>query len=120
MNPNLALVFVIAGTLANAGSATTWPQFRGPTGLGYVTDTNLPLSWNGKTGEGIAWKASLPKSDNAYSSPVIWEDRVFVTCVQNLPLEHTLLCFSLRDGHELWRTNVAPGRWLLKDLRGGY
>jgi outer membrane protein assembly factor BamB len=100
--------------------AADWPQFRGPTGLGYTTEKNLPLTWNAKTGENIRWKAPLPKSDNAYSSPVVWGDRVFVTYVVNQPLEHHVLCFQASDGKQLWDTPVPPGPWLLKDLRGGY
>ncbi len=103
-----------------AGMAANWPQFRGPTGLGYTEEKNLPLTWNAKTGENILWKAPLPKSDNPYSSPVVWGDRVFVTCVVNNPLEHHVLCFQVSDGKQLWDVTVPPGRWLLKDLRGGY
>src|SRR5262249_8454452 len=111
----LAAVFV-----GRSGSAADWPQFRGPSGLGYTAETNLPLTWNAKTGEGIAWKAPLPKSDNAYSSPVVWGDHVFVTYALNQPLEHHLRCFARKDGSVRWDTAVAPGPWLLKDLRGGY
>lgn len=110
---------VCLGT-ATALSAADWPQFRGPTGLGYTTEQNLPLTWNAKTGENVRWKAPLPKSDNAYSSPVVWGDRVFVTYVVNQPLEHHVLCFQASDGKLLWDTPVLPGPWLLKDLRGGY
>ena len=51
--------------------ASDWPQFRGPTGLGYTEEKNLPLNWNAKSNVNIAWKAPLPKSDNPYSSPVV-------------------------------------------------
>ena len=39
-----------------------WPRFRGPGGAGVSTYTNIPTSWNGKTGEGILWKMPLPLS----------------------------------------------------------
>ena len=100
--------------------AGDWPQFRGPTGLGYTSETNLPLTWNGQTGNGIAWKTALPKSDNACSSPILSGGRLFVTTAVNQPLEHHVLCFATDDGRMLWSTAVAPGPWLLKDLRGGY
>jgi len=86
----IVVLWAIALAATNARAAN-WPQFRGPTGLGYTEETNLPLSWNGKTGEGIAWKAPLPKSDNPYSSPVVWGERVFVTYAINRPIEHHLL-----------------------------
>ncbi len=100
--------------------AENWPQFRGPSGLGFCSEKDLPLTWNGKTGENIAWKAALPKSNNAYSSPIVWGDRVFVTCVQNQPLQQHVLCFAKADGKQLWDTVVEPGPLILTDLRGGY
>lgn len=106
--------------LAVAAHAENWPQFRGAGGLGYSEERDLPLTWNAKTGENIAWRAALPKSDNPWSSPVVWGDRVFVTCVQNQPLAHHVLCFAKADGKPLWDTEVPPGTLLLKDLRGGY
>ncbi len=100
--------------------AENWPQFRGTTGLGYSTEKDLPLTWNAASGENIAWKVPLPKGDNQYSSPVVWGDRVFVTGVKNAPLEHWVMCFSVKDGALLWQANVAPGPLVLTDLRGGY
>lgn len=110
-----ALLFALG--LANASD---WPQFRGPTGLGYTEARNLPLTWNAKSNVNIAWKAALPKSDNPYSSPIVSGDRVFVTSVLNNPVEHHVLCFARADGKLLWDAKVEPGPWILKDLRGGY
>jgi outer membrane protein assembly factor BamB len=105
------------GTLSLAAN---WPQFRGSSTLGYTGETNLPLSWNAKSGEGILWKTALPKSDNPYSSPIVWGERVIVTYVLNQPVEHHLLCFDRRNGKLLFSSTVPPGPWVLKDLRGGY
>jgi outer membrane protein assembly factor BamB len=106
--------------LVAAVHAGDWPQFRGPTGTGTTDERNLPLTWNAKTGENIAWSAPLPKSDNPYSSPIVVSDRVFVTYVTNEPLTHRVLCFAKADGRALWESTVEPGPLLLKDLRGGY
>ena len=113
---------LIALLLASAVAlrAEDWPQFRGPTGLGYTGEREMPLTWNAKTGENIAWRAPLPKSDNPWSSPVVWGDRVFVTCVTNEPLTHRVLCFAKADGKPLWDASIEPGTLILKDLRGGY
>ena len=100
--------------------AADWPQFRGPGGLGHTGERDLPLTWNAKTGENIAWRAPLPKSDNPWSSPVVSGDRVFVTCVTNEPLTHRVLCFGKADGEQMWDASVEPGPLILKDLRGGY
>jgi outer membrane protein assembly factor BamB len=112
-----ALLFLLLGTMARAAD---WPQFRGPAGIGSTDEKDLPLSWNAKTGEGIAWKAPLPKAHNAWSSPIVCAGRVFVTVAQVEPVSHHVLCFDAKDGRPLWDTTVDPGPWILKDLRGGY
>jgi len=112
--------FALSLLVSLGAHAGHWPQFRGPTGLGYTDEKNLPLTWNAKSNVNIAWKAPLPKSDNPYSSPVAWADRVFVTSAVNNPVEHQVLCFDKGDGKLLWDTKVEPGPWMLKDLRGGY
>jgi outer membrane protein assembly factor BamB len=112
-----ACTIIILGLATRAGE---WPQFRGLTGLGYTAEPGLPLTWDAKTGENIVWRAPLPKSDNPWSSPIVWGDRVFVTCVTNQPVIHRVLCFAKADGKPLWESTVDPGPLLLTDLRGGY
>jgi outer membrane protein assembly factor BamB len=115
-----SLIAVVCVLNALSARGENWPQFRGPSGLGYTVERDLPLTWNAKTGENIAWRAPLPKSDNPWSSPIVWGDRVFVMCVTNQPLTHRVLCFAKADGKPLWETGVEPGPLILKDLRGGY
>ncbi len=119
MNRVYALSLILTA-VASSIAGESWPQFRGPTGLGYSDEINLPLKWGGAAAENILWKSPLPKSDNPYSSPIVWRDRVFVTSVRNTPLEHHVLCFQVSDGKPLWDVTVAPGPWKLTDLRGGY
>ena len=62
--------------LPAAGRAGDWPGWRGPTGLGYTDEKDLPLSWNGKTGQGVLWKTLFhggAKSNPDFSSP--WSNR---------------------------------------------
>ncbi len=116
--PSLVLLTLLCVVVL--GRAEDWPQFRGPTGLGYTTEKALPTTWNAATGEHIAWRAALPKSDGAYSSPIIVGDRVIVTCASNQPVTHRVLCFAKADGRALWDTAIEPGPWILTDHRGGY
>ncbi|HEX2444800.1 MAG TPA: PQQ-binding-like beta-propeller repeat protein [Vicinamibacterales bacterium] len=55
--------------------ADNWPQWRGPAGTGVSTERALPLRWSDT--DGIAWKAQL--RGTGVSSPIVWNDRVFVT-----------------------------------------
>jgi len=58
-----------------AAYAENWPQWRGPSSSGVSESSDLPLRWS--SGENIQWKASLDGLGT--SSPIIWEDRLFVT-----------------------------------------
>ena len=55
--------------------ADNWPQFRGPNGAGVSAESHLPWQW-GDTSN-IAWK--VPTPGVAWSSPIVWGDRVFLT-----------------------------------------
>jgi outer membrane protein assembly factor BamB len=116
----IPLPAVLLTFLALVSRAENWPQFRGPTGLGYSTEKDLPLTWNAATGENIAWKAPLPKGDSQFSSPIVWGGNVIVTGVTNAPLQHRVMCFAAADGTLKWQTEVSPGPLVLTDLRGGY
>lgn len=109
-----------------AGRSENWPQFRGPTGLGYSNEQNLPRAWGGAAAEAVLWKA--PLRGEGHASPIVWEDRVFVATAfwpptvqdrtQVIP-EHHLLCYDARNGKLLWDTLVPPGPWLRTDFRSG-
>lgn len=115
------LCTLLLALLARASThAADWPQWRGPSGQGLVTDGELPTKWDAKTGENVLWKAPLPKGDTPYSSPIIQGDRVFITLAMNKTREHHVLCFDRKQGTLLWDTTVEPGPWNLTDLRGGY
>ena len=100
--------------------AGDWPQWRGPTMLGYTDEKGLPTTWNAKTGENVVWKAEMPKSHRPFSSPIVSRGRVFLTWSLADPVEHHVTCYDKADGKRLWDVTVPPGRLKLTDLRGGY
>src|SRR5262245_8688703 len=55
----------------------SWPSFRGTQAEGVAERQNLPERWDGKTGENILWRTTIPGL--AHSSPVVWGQRIFVT-----------------------------------------
>jgi len=79
-----------------------WPRFRGPGGLGISAYTNIPISWDGKTGEGIAFKSKVPLP--GHSSPVVWNDRVFLSGGDANNCE--VFCFDASSGELLWQGDV--------------
>ncbi len=78
-----------------------WPRFRGWDGLGIVQD-RLPSDWQIETGEGILWKTEVPLPGN--SSPILWNDRIFLTGADEQQRE--VFCFDASTGQLLWRQEV--------------
>lgn len=79
--PRLLLFIVMPFLFAGHVAASTpskdanWPQWRGSEGTGVSAETNLPMEWSGS--KNIKWKAPLSGSGN--SSPIIWDNRIFLT-----------------------------------------
>lgn len=71
--PAMGLLF--CSLLATAVTAEDWPQWRGPHGDGISRSQTVPLTW-GETRE-LAWKCPLPAW--GASTPIVWNDSVFVT-----------------------------------------
>jgi outer membrane protein assembly factor BamB len=58
-------------------SAGNWPQFRGPQAGGVDATAVAPIQWDIEKGEKVRWQTTIPGL--AHSSPIIWNDRVYVT-----------------------------------------
>jgi outer membrane protein assembly factor BamB len=126
----LLAVFAVAGW-ESASRAENWPGYRGPTGMGTTTETDLPIEWDSAE-MNVLWKAPLPttadnvEADHNQSSPIVWGDRVFVTTAlwpgadkSDVPEQH-VTCVRTNDGAKVWDIKLPPGPWKLTDLRGGY
>ncbi|MEO8352120.1 MAG: PQQ-binding-like beta-propeller repeat protein [Chthoniobacteraceae bacterium] len=86
----------------SATLAENWPRFRGPTGQGLSTDKVVPLTWNAT--ENVAWKTEIP--GESCSSPIVWEDRVFVTTATDDGASCRIVALDRKDGRVLWKTEV--------------
>lgn len=60
-----------------SGDRFQWPSFRGPAASGVADGQNPPALWDAVTGHNILWKTPIPGL--GHSSPVIWDDRIFLT-----------------------------------------
>ena len=120
------VVFLVLIGQTSSGRAENWPGFRGPSGLGYSKDGDLPLSWGGTENKNVVWKS--PLNGQGHASPIVWEDRVFVCTAlwpatvrereKVIPEQH-VRCYRVADGKLLWDTLVPPGPWLRTDFRSG-
>jgi outer membrane protein assembly factor BamB len=83
-----------------------WPAFLGPA-AGHVASAELPTKWDAESGEGIVWKTEIPKP--GFSSPIIWNQRVFLSGGDQETRE--ILAFDFETGALLWRHEVRdiPG-----------
>ena len=86
---------------------SNWTSFRGPGDNGVAYQKNIPVSWDGKSGNNIRWKTEIPLP--GYNSPVIWKDKIFLTGANENKRE--VYCIDVNSGKILWRTAVAkiPG-----------
>jgi outer membrane protein assembly factor BamB len=83
--------------------AANWPRFRGPFGSGISPFDAVLESWDTTTGEGVLWKA--PVALPGTSSPVVWENRVFLTGATED--QRQVYCFDADSGRLLWSRSVA-------------
>jgi outer membrane protein assembly factor BamB len=97
----ITLLFVASTALQLGAVETNWPEFRGPTGDGISTSTNLPLRWSEE--RNVKWKT--PIHGKAWSSPVIWGQQMWLTT-------------ATTNGQELSAVCVDPGTGrVLQDLK---
>ena len=82
-----------------------WTRFRGDNGSGLALNAQLPQQW---TESDYAWKIDLPGVGS--NSPIVWDDRVFLTSSDPETAELTIACFSTKDGSALWQQKYASAK----------
>ncbi len=105
------LIVLAAALQAAAARAENWPGWRGPNRNAVSSERNIPTTWSER--EGVRWRSPLPGA--GISSPVIWDDRVYLTSSDG-PQQDELhvICLSRRDGRELWHQRLwgtSPTRY---------
>jgi outer membrane protein assembly factor BamB len=107
-------VFVFA-FLDSFALAENWAHWRGPTGNGTAVNASPPIEWSDT--KNVKWKVDVP--GHGLSSPVIWDNRIFVTTAvpvagqpaSGLPtLEFKVLCYDRRDGKLLWEKTAVVAK----------
>ena len=75
-----------------------YPYFRGEGSRGISAGEDFPVEWNIESGKNVKWKIANPKPGK--SSPVIWEDKLFITGAGEG--EISLICIDKNNGEVLW------------------
>src|SRR5689334_17121210 len=95
-----ALILLLSA--GHAARAENWPRFRGPTGQGVSAETNLPSEWSAT--DNVRWKAEIP--GEGWSSPIIWEDHVFVTSTTDNGVSCRVIAVDRVSGGIRWNQEV--------------
>ncbi len=96
-------LLLVTGAAEGVAPEDVWPQWRGPTGDSVAPGGRLPTHWG--PAENVVWKTALPGWGN--STPVIWQDAVFVTTQEEDRL--LLLRLDRRTGQVAWQREVGRG-----------
>ncbi len=78
-----------------------WPQFRGPNSSGVAGEGTFPTDFG--PSRSILWKTAVP---SGVSSPIVWENRIFLTAFMEESQTLETLCVSRLTGEVLWRRAV--------------
>ncbi|MCI0641686.1 MAG: PQQ-binding-like beta-propeller repeat protein [Gemmataceae bacterium] len=108
----LAFVGLLLSTVPLAHA--DWPGFRGVSG-GLASDKGLPVEWGAE--KNVVWKIKLPGPGS--SSPIVWKDRVYVTCYSGYGLKkgdksdianlrRHLLAVECKTGKIVWDRPAPP------------
>lgn len=100
LNP-LRLLPLVLLIFALPCGAQEWTRFRGPNGSGVNAAITIPPVWTAKD---YRWNITLP--GGGHSSPVLWGDRIFITCADDQTALRTLLCISAADGSTIWKQEI--------------
>ncbi len=73
--------------------AQNWTSFRGKNASGVADVKSMPTRWDAEKSSNIRWKTPIPGF--GHSSPIIWENKVFITTAISSDAKTT---FSPKDG----------------------
>ncbi|HMF17621.1 MAG TPA: PQQ-binding-like beta-propeller repeat protein [Gemmataceae bacterium] len=95
------LLTVLVLILSSTAGAENWPGWRGPSGMGISSETNLPVEWS--KAKNVRWKVELTGA--GVSTPVVWKDRVFLTASDGRLNDRLhVFCYHRADGKLLWHS----------------
>ena len=83
-----------------------WNQFRGPNGQGVAESDRIPVHFGPDSN--VVWKTAIGAGQ---SSPVIWNDRIFLTACESANKNELItLAIDRKSGKTLWRQVIQAER----------
>ena len=104
MNNRSIAVALMSLCLAGSVRAQQWPQWRGPNLNGSSEAKNLPAKLDDSTKR---WEVDLPGV--GAGTPIVWNDRIFLTGIDDQSKKLLAMCISRKDGSVLWQKEVGNG-----------
>jgi outer membrane protein assembly factor BamB len=96
----------VALASANVAVADNWPRFRGPNGTGQSDSSGIPTKWEAGN---FLWRR--PLANVGHSSPVIWENRLFITSGDAKTGAQIVSAFDVASGKPLWEKRFDAGTY---------
>lgn len=88
-----------------------WPRFHGVNGTGLALQSKLPTDISDTD---YRWRVELAGTGS--SSPVIWQDNLFVTSCDSQTGRLTLQCLDLATGKEKWNQSFDSAPYQVHNL----
>ena len=98
----LTLTWLLGTFTAAPSVAQEWARFRGANGAGQSETTTIPVEWTAKD---YLWQVDLPGVGN--SSPVVWDNRIYLLSADPKDGTRFVLCHSTTDGHLIWKQDFS-------------
>ena len=94
---------ILIALLAADSSPPNWPGWRGPNADGLSRESGIPTTVGS---DNLKWKTPIPGV--GHSSPIVWEDSVFVTAAieDEKPTRRTLVRIDRNTGAIRWQKTV--------------
>ena len=103
--PSLLFCFIPAICLFSYGQGNSqeknWTHFRGSNLNGIAETENIPLKWDDSS---IKWKTKI--HDNGYSSPVVYNNQIWVTTAKPDGKELYAVCIDFQTGKIIYDIKV--------------
>src|SRR5215211_1014744 len=95
---------LLFASAVSSTAADTWPHWRGPSMDGISPEKGLPTTWS-RT-ENVAWKLPLPAFSG--STPIIWDDTIFLNVATERATGHIELWAVDRNKQTVsWKRPLA-------------
>jgi outer membrane protein assembly factor BamB len=98
----MIMILLLSVTANSQEQQAHWNRFRGPNGQGIAEAAGIPADVSRESL--VLWKTPIAPG---YSSPVIWNNRIFFTANESANEKELMtLCVNRETGNIMWRQTV--------------